>query len=133
MATGILDPSRLQTVFGTYRVGNGQALSDPFIPLKAQEYRRNLASRMIALDRVSVKEKLPACDCFVSRKVDGECSLLLIEADQCFSINPGGVVRTRAAVHAARRSNCSARPKHKKMLLAGELVSSPHRPPAARA
>jgi len=120
MATKILDNSRLQILFGGYGVGNGQCLADPFIPLKAQEYRRNLASRMISLDRVSVKEKLPACDCFVSRKVDGECSLLLIDGDQCCTVNPGGVVRSglpfmQEAIELLGKS------KHKKMLLAGEL------------
>ncbi len=90
----LLDPSRLQILFGSYGIGKAQVLSNPFVPLKAQEYRRNLAARMQPLDKASLKDKLPAGDCFVSRKVDGEFTLLLINDRNCCSINPGGVVRS---------------------------------------
>jgi hypothetical protein len=121
MATDILvDPSRLQILFGSYGVGNGQNMANPFVPLKAQEYRRNLGSRMMALDKASMKEKLPACDYFASRKVDGEHTLLLISGNECCSVNPGGTVRIglpfmSEAVELARKGG------HKQMLLAGEL------------
>src|SRR5580700_11192554 len=120
MANTILDPSRMQMLFGSYGVGKAQCMADPFVPLKAQEHRRNLGSRMMALDRASVKEKLPACDYFVSRKVDGEFTLLLIDGDQCCSVNPGGVVRTglpfmQEAVELLGKS------RHKRMLIAGAL------------
>src|SRR5580765_6743260 len=116
----LVDPSRMQMLFGSYAVGKAAAMSDPFVPLKAQEYRRNLAARMMALDKASAKEKLPACDCLVSRKGDGECTLLSISADDCCSVNPGGVVRSglpfmREAVELLGKT------KHKQMLLAGEL------------
>ena len=95
MATAnLLDTSRLQSLFGSYGVGKAQCMADPFVPLKAQEYRRNLAARMMALDKASAKEKLPACDYFVSRKIDGEFTLLLIDGKECCSVNPGGVVRS---------------------------------------
>ena len=116
----LVDPSRLQTLFGSYGVGKAQAMADPFIPLKAQEYRRNLGSRMMALDKASVKDKLPACDYFVSRKIDGECTLLLIDGKQCCSVNPGGVVRT-GLPFMQEAVDLLGKTKHKKMLLAGEL------------
>ena len=121
MATNtLLDTSRLQMLFGSYGVGKAQCMADPFIPIKAQECRRKLGARMMALDRASAKEKLPACDYFVSRKVDGEFTLLVIDGDHCCSVNPGGVVRTglpfmQEAVALVGKT------KHKKMLLAGEL------------
>jgi hypothetical protein len=71
VTTTVLDPSRLQRLLGSYGVGKAQCLNDPFVPLKAQEYRRQLAARMVALDKATAKEKLPASDCFVSRKIDG--------------------------------------------------------------
>ncbi|HEX4795546.1 MAG TPA: RNA ligase family protein [Humisphaera sp.] len=116
----LVDPSRMQMLFGSYAVGKAAAMADPFVPLKAQEYRRNLAARMMALDKASAKEKLPACDCLVSRKMDGECTLLSVSADDCCSVNPGGVVRSglpfmREAVELLGKT------KHKQMLLAGEL------------
>jgi hypothetical protein len=121
MATNTLvDPSRMQMLFGSYAVGKAQCIADPFVPLKAQEHRRNLGARMIALDRASVKEKLPACDYFVSRQVDGEFTLLLIDGDSCCSINPGGVVRT-GLPFMQEAVELLGKTKHKKMLLAGEL------------
>jgi hypothetical protein len=121
-ANTLLDPSRLQILLGSYGVGNSQAMADPFVPLKAQEYRRNLGSRMLALDKASAREKLPECDCFVSRKMDGECTLLLISGNQCCSINPGGTVRMglpfmQEAIELVGKS------RHKQMLIAGELYA----------
>jgi hypothetical protein len=107
-------------LFGSYGVGKAQCMADPFVALKAQEFRRHLAGHMQALDKVSVKEKLPACDYFVSRKIDGEFTLLLIENGECCSLNPGGVVRTglpfmQEALALVGKS------KHKQLLIAGEL------------
>jgi hypothetical protein len=67
-----------------------------------------------------VKEKLPACDCFVSRKVDGECTLLLISGNQCCSINPGGTVRM-GLPFMQEAIELLGKTKHKQMLVAGEL------------
>jgi ATP-dependent DNA ligase len=119
-ANTLLDISRLQMVLGSYGIGRGQIMADPFVPIKAQEFRRNLAARMMALDKASAKQKLPASDYFVSRKIDGECTLLLIDGKQACSVNPGGTVRVglpfmEEAIELAGKS------KHKQMLLAGEL------------
>src|ERR1700678_1810208 len=118
--TTLLDPSGLQMLFGSYGVGKASSMVDPFVPLKAQEYRRNLASRMMALENVYVKEKLPATDCFVSRKVDGECTLVLIDGKQCCSVNPGGVVRA-GLPFMEEAAELLGKTKSKQMLLAGEL------------
>src|SRR5882757_5171540 len=116
----LLDTSRLQVLLGGYAVGKAQCMADPFVPLKAQEYRRNLGARMMAMDQASVKDKLPACDCFVSRKVDGECTLLLIDGDQCCSVNPGGVVRM-GLPFMQEAVALLGKTKHKQILIAGEL------------
>src|SRR5215510_14490633 len=120
MSNAILDTSKLTMLLGSYGVGKAQCMADPFIPLKAQEYRRSLAARMMALDKASTKEKLPACDYFVSRKVDGECTILLIDGKQCYSVNPGGVVRS-GQPSMAEAVELLGKTKHKSMLLAGEL------------
>jgi hypothetical protein len=119
-ATTILDPAQLQMLMGSYGIGKARCLSDPFLALKAQGYRRNLGSRMMALDKPLAKERLPECDSYVSRKVDGECTILLIDGMQCCSVNPGGVVRhglpfMQEAVELLAKSN------HKQALVAGEL------------
>src|SRR5580700_1845728 len=96
----LVDPSRLQILFGSYGVGKAQCMADPFVPLKAQEYRRNLGARMLPLD--------------------GECTLLLISGNSCCSVNPGGVVRT-GLPFMQEAIELLGKTKHKQMLLAGEL------------
>jgi ATP-dependent DNA ligase len=124
MANSILDSSRMQLLFGAYSAGKAQAaLSDPFLPLKAQGYRRNLAARMIALDKAAAKLKLPAGDCLVSRKIDGECSLLLIDGKECIMINPGGTVRAGLPL-MAEALELMGKSKFKQLLIAGELYVS---------
>jgi hypothetical protein len=118
--TTILDTSRLQRLFGAYGVGKSQCMADPSVALKAQEYRRQLGARMVALDKASVKEKLPACDYFVSRKIDGECTMLLIDGKQCCSVNPGGVVR-HGLPFMDEAVALAGMAKAGQMLLAGEL------------
>ncbi len=118
-----LDHAQLQILLGSYAVGKARALADPFVALKAQGYRRNLAARMVALDKDLAKERLPSSDAFVSRKVDGECTILVVDRAQCYSVNPGGVVRTglpfmEEAVELLGKS------KFKQVLLAGELFVS---------
>ncbi len=118
--TPLLDPARLQMLFGSYGVGKATCMADPFVALKAQEYRRNLGARMLALDHASVKEKLPACDCFVSRKIDGEFTLALISNGQCCTVNSGGVVRS-GLPFMQEAVELMGKTKHKQLLLAGEL------------
>jgi hypothetical protein len=107
-------------VLGSYGVGNAQCMADPFVPIKAQEYRRNLGARMIALDKATARQKLPECEYFVSRKIDGEFTLLLLDGGQCCSVNPGGVVRTGLPL-MAEAIELLGKSKHKQLLLAGEL------------
>jgi hypothetical protein len=58
-----------------------------------QEYRRISGSRMIPLDREGMKQKIPAADHHVSRKVDGEFTVLILRGGLAFTLNPGGTVR----------------------------------------
>jgi hypothetical protein len=123
MSNTLLDTSALQMLLGSYGTGKASCMSDPFVPLKAQEYRRNLGARMIALDKVTVKEKFPQCDCHISRKIDGEFTLVLIDGKHCCSVNPGGVVR-HGLPFMAEAAELLAKAKVKQMLLAGELYVS---------
>lgn len=122
MAMSLLDSSRLQILFGSYGVGKA-CLTDPFLPLKAQGYRRNLSARMMALDKAAIKEKLPEGDYYISRKIDGECTLLIIDGKECCSVNPGGVVRS-GLPFMAEAAELLGKSKHKQMLVAGELYVS---------
>lgn len=119
----IVDASQLTSLLAGYSVGQARALSDPFLALKAQGYRRNLGVRMRALDRQGFADVLGECEGFVSRKVDGEFTVLLIEGGQCCSVNPGGVVRT-GLPFMQEAIELVAKSKFKQVLLAGELFVS---------
>lgn len=119
-ATSILDRSQLQILMGSYAIGRSQCLADPFLPLKAQGYRRQLAARLVALDKNLAKERLPACESIVTRKVDGECTILFIDGSECFSVNPGGTVRC-GLPFMQEAAELLGKSKFKQALLAGEL------------
>jgi len=117
---GLVDASQLQVLLGSYSVGKARSLSDPFLALKAQGYRRNLANRMQAMDKAMVKDKFPQCESLITRKVDGECTLLLIDGKHCLTINPGGVVRC-GLPFMEEAAALLGKTKHKQALIAGEL------------
>ncbi len=93
MVTLNINKSRLETKFGDYAVGSALELSDPTSHRRAQEYRRLSGSRMMALGKDDIKKKLPEGEYHVSRKVDGEFTVLVYDGKQAITVNPGGTVR----------------------------------------
>jgi hypothetical protein len=91
--TMLLDRSRVEIKLAAYGTAPATALSDPGLLPKVQEYRRISGSRMIPLDRDGMKQKIPAADHYVSRKVDGEFTVLILRGGLAFTLNPGGTVR----------------------------------------
>ena len=91
--TMLLDRSRVEIKLAGYGTAPATALSDPGLLPKVQEYRRISGSRMIPLDREGMKQKIPAADHHVSRKVDGEFTVLILRGGLAFTLNPGGTVR----------------------------------------
>lgn len=89
----LIDTSKVQLLMGDYGVAPARALTNPFWHLVAQEHRRMLASHMAAFDKPTMKLKLPESDYFVSRKIDGEFDVLVIQNGHCLIVNPGGTVR----------------------------------------
>jgi hypothetical protein len=89
----LLDRSRLEIKLGDYGTASATVLSDPTLLPRVQEYRRLASARMQPLDRTDIKEKIPAAEYHVSRKVDGEFTVLVFREGQVFSMNPGGTVR----------------------------------------
>ncbi len=118
--TPLLDRSRLEFKLGDYRVGPATALSDPMILARVQEYRRLSGARMMPLDRDDIRRKIPKADYLVSRKIDGEFTVLVYEGGEAFLVNPGGTVRTGLPVteEAARRL---FKANVKRAMVAGEL------------
>ena len=91
--SGLLDQARFEVKLSDYAVGPATALSDPSIHTAAQDYRRGASSRMMPLGKDDIRYKVPSADYHVSRKVDGEFTVLNFVEGQAFSINPGGTVR----------------------------------------
>lgn len=91
--TMLLDRSRVEIKLAGYGTAPATALSDPGLLPKVQEYRRISGSRMVPLDREGMRQKIPAADHHVSRKVDGEFTVLIFRGGLAFTLNPGGTVR----------------------------------------
>ncbi len=85
--------SGVQIKYGAYAVTSSTSLQDPTILPKVQDYRRQFGGRMYPLDHVDIGRKIPNADFLVSRKIDGEFTVLYFDQDNLFSINPGGTIR----------------------------------------
>lgn len=88
-----LDGSRLQIRLGSYATGTAGDLSDPLLLPRVQEHRRRISSIMMAVRQSDMKKYLPAGAIHLSRKVDGEFTVLVHHRDGAFLLNPGGTVR----------------------------------------
>ncbi len=91
--TELINRSRFEIKLGGYGVGSATSLSDPTILSRTQDYRRTTGSRMIPLGQSDIRRKIPNATYHVSRKVDGEFTVLVLRDGEVFSINPGGTVR----------------------------------------
>ena len=104
-ANELIDRGRFEIKLGDYGVGTAQSLSDPTILARTQDYRRMSGSRMYPLGKSDIRSKIPTADYHVSRKIDGEFTVLVLRDGEVFSINPGGTVRIglpwQAEAHAA--------------------------------
>lgn len=93
MSSSVMDKSRVEMKLGHYGVTTATALVDNTLLPRVQEYRRMASARMQPLDRDGIAHKIPAGEYHVSRKVDGEFTVLAYRDGLAFSINPGGTVR----------------------------------------
>jgi hypothetical protein len=93
IANGLIDKSRIEIKLGDYGVAQATAVGDPAIHPRVQDYRRQSSARMMPLDRDEIRQRIPTADYHVSRKVDGEFTVLVYRDGKAFSINPGGTVR----------------------------------------
>lgn len=97
----LVDPASLRTLLGAYRTGDPEGLADPEWLRTARLRRRQLGERMRAYDIATARERLPSADeYFISRKIDGEFTVLVYRDGVCLTLNPGGTVRVGAAFHS---------------------------------
>ena len=116
----ILDRQRFEIKLGDYGVGPATALSDPQILAATQDYRRLTGSRMMPIGKSDIRSKIPKSDYHISRKIDGEFTVLVLRNGEVFSINPGGTVRIglpwqQEALEALQKANIT------EAMIAGEL------------
>jgi len=117
----LLDRSRIEIKLGSFGVGYATtALSDVGVHHRVQEYRRLTGSRMFALDRADLRSRLPQAEYHVSRKLDGEFAVLVLDGKDAFLLNPGGTVRVGASC-IDEAADLLAKAGVKRALVAGEL------------
>jgi hypothetical protein len=116
----LLDRSRLEARLGGYATGPATAIADPGLWPRVQEYRRLMSSRMTAIARDEMKARLPSGEVHVSRKVDGEFTVLVLADDEAFTLNPGGTVRYGLPAIVEAQA-LAAKAGVKNALVAGEL------------
>lgn len=119
----LVDPSQLDIKIGEYRAGSSTALADPRLLPRAQAWRRTVAGSMKALDREGLRH-VPAAPAsapyHVSRKIDGEFTLLVIEDGEAVTVNPGGTARA-GLPFMAEAARLLAAAGGRRALVAGEL------------
>lgn len=117
---GPIDPARIESKLGGYGSAPASALRDPNAWQRAQEYRRQAAARMIPLDKKDLAGRLPEGEYHLSRKVDGEFTVLAYTNGYAFTVNPGGTVRVGLPLlEEAKRQ--LGRAGVKSAIVAGEL------------
>ncbi len=87
------DRSKFTRKKGDYFVGMADALEDPTLQARTQEYKRRLSGMLRPISSEDISRILPANGYYVSRKYDGEFVLLAYDGNELLSINPRGTVR----------------------------------------
>lgn len=127
--SALLDKSALTIKLGDYRIGSSTALIDGSLLPRVQEYRRQSSARMYPLDKDDVRRKIPKADYHVSRKVDGEFTVLIWSDGDICTVNPGGTVRY-GLPFLEEAARLLSKAKVKQAMIAGELyVQRPDRRP----
>lgn len=127
--SALVDKSALTIKLGGYRVGPSTALADGSLLPRVQEYRRQSSARMYPLDKDDIPRKIPKADYHVSRKVDGEFTVLIWSDPEVCTLNPGGTVRY-GLPFLEEAARLLSKAKVKQAMIAGELyVQRPDRRP----
>lgn len=89
----LVDPGRVKVRLGNYGTAQSTALTDPILFSRAQDYRRQLSASMIPIDAADIRRKITTSEYHVSRKLDGEFTVLWYKDGEAASVNAGGTVR----------------------------------------
>ena len=127
--SGLWDLSRAEIILGKYQIGQAVHLGDPTFLQSAQDYRRMAAARMVAIEPTAIAQKIPEGSYHVSRKMDGEFTVLCYRDGELFTINPGGTVRLGLPWQEQAKSILE-KANIREAMLAGELYG--HAPEGGR-
>ena len=116
----LIDKARLTIKAGGYGIGPAAALADPMLLPRVQTFRRQFGARMQAMDKPRAAKKIPSGDYFISRKIDGEFTVLIFDGKEVFSVNPGGTIRTGLPL-MAEAAELLKKSGMKSGMIAGEL------------
>lgn len=89
----LVDPGRVTIRMGGYGTAQSTALVDTIKFSRAVDHRRQLSAAMIAIDAADIRRKIADGEYHVSRKLDGEFTVLLYQDGEAVSVNSGGTVR----------------------------------------
>jgi hypothetical protein len=120
MTQPLVNPVLIEWKLGGYGVAPASALRDETAWLRAQEYRRVVSARMQPIEPKELRGRLPAGEYHVSRKVDGEFTVLCFYDGEICTVNPGGTVRVGLPLLAEAKARLQAQ-KVRSALIAGEL------------
>jgi hypothetical protein len=116
----LLNRGKMEIKLGEYAIGQPNALTDPLLVARTQDYRRHVASRMVPLEPDQILKRFSTADYQVSLKVDGEFDMLVYSEGETLLVNPGGTVRIGLPLLKEAASLLKAAGV-KKALIPGEL------------
>jgi len=120
MPNNDFDKSAFDCKKGDYCVGRVGDLADPTLQTRAQEYRRQTSGKMRPLSGEDTYKIPKSKGYYVTRKYDGEFSMLVWDGKKLISVNPGGAVRVGLPCFEEAEKLLKAA-KVKECLLAGEI------------
>ena len=120
----LVDRSRLVYKIGNYATAPANALKDTLLHPKVQMFRRKMANNMRPVDKSDISKIIPTDDYHISRKIDGEFTVLLFDGESVITVNPGGTVRT-GLDFMAEAARLLKKAGIKQATIAGELYVQP--------
>lgn len=123
MAKTLVEKSGIQIRLGSYGTASATALADQTVLSRVQDVKRQLSAQMYPIDRSDIQRKVSSADYHVSRKVDGEFTVMIFQDKQIYSVNPGGTVRV-GLPWMEETAKLLSKAKIKSAMIAGEFYVS---------
>ena len=116
----LVDLAQLTEKAPGYRTGTTAALYDGTLLAQAKAARRDLGTRMIPLDAETARKRIAPGKYLISRKLDGEFTVLVYRDGEAITLNPYGTVRAGAPFHTEAAA-LLAKAGVKSAIIGGEL------------